>query len=261
MRIIKEFPTIYRSSKYIEPDTKLGIFLKDLTCRLNKEKEFISFISVIKFWDYTKTSLWAFEDILNYIDELLHKYSNANNEEINKDILLPLLKFLYLLISNNYSKEIFSSFDNLQCIYLTTFDLRVKTIIIEINLLFIENKRSLVHLFKKYYKTFSVFIGLKNILIDLINNNFKINNSIINVLEEILNNIHKKWNNILKQKKRRLLPEEQKSITEISPFNLFKEIINNKKNYKNNESFRDKNKKDYIYFTQGYINKLEIIKK
>ena len=261
MRIIKEFPTIYRSSKYIEPDTKLGIFLKDLTCRLNKEKEFISFISVIKFWDYSKTSLWAFEDILNYIDDILHKYSNANNDDVNKNILLPLLKFLYLLISNNFSKEIFSSFDNLQNIYLTTFDLRVKTIIIEINLLFIENKRSLVHLFKKYYKTFSVFIGLKNILIDLINNNFKINNSIINVLEEILNNIHKKWNYILKQRKRRLSPEEQKSINEISPFNLFKEIINNKKNYRNNESFRDKNKKDYIYFTQGYINKLEIKKK
>ena len=261
MRIIKEFPAIYRCSKYIEPDTKLGIFLKDLTSRLNKEKEFIGFISVIKFWDYTKTSLWAFEDILNYIDEILYKYSNANNDDINKNILLPLLKFLYLLISNNYSKEIFSSFDNLQSIYLTTFDLRVKTIIIEINLLFIESKRCLLHYFTKFYKTFSIFIGIKNILIDLINNNFKINNSIVNVLEELLNNIHKKWNNTVKQKKRRLSPEEQKSISEISPFNLFKEIIHNKKNYKNNESFRDKNKKDYIYFTQGYINKREILHK
>ena len=261
MRIIKEIPTIYRDTKFIEPETRLGIFISELKNRINKEKEFINYISLIKFWDFPKLSLWAFEDILNYIDELLNKYSNNDNDDINKNILIPLLDFSYLLIYNNYNKEIFASFDNLQTIYFTTFNIKIKTKIIEINLLFIENKRCFVHIFKKFYKTFSIFINLKNILMDLINNNFKINNCIVNALEEILNNIYKKWNNNLKQKKRRLSQEEQKSLTDISPFNLFKEIINNKKNYKNNQNFKDKNQKDYIYFSQGFINKRQILEK
>ena len=261
MRIIKEIPAFYRSAKYIEPDTKLGIFLSELMKRLNKESEFINFISLIQVWDFSKASLWAFEEILNYIDELLKKYSNSNSDEINKNILLPLLKFIYLLINNNYNKDIFASFDNLQIIYLTTFDIKIKTIIIEINLLFIDNKRSLMNIFKLFYRTFPMFINLKNILIDLINNNLKINNGIINYLEEILINIHKKWSNTLKQKKRKLPIEEQKNISEVLPFNLFKEIINNKRNYKKPEHFKDKIQKEYTYFTQGYINKHNILVK
>ena len=258
MRIIKEIPTFYRSAKYIEPGTKLGIFLSELTKRINKEKEFINFISSIKFWDYTKASLWAFEDILNYIDELLYKYSNTNNDEINKNLLKPLLNFLYILIKNSYNKDIFASFDHMQIIYLTSFDIEIKTLIIEINLLFIDIKKCFVHLFQLFYHTFKVFINLKDILIDLINNNFTINNSIINLLEENLNNIVKNWSNTLRQKKRRLPPEEQKNVIEVLPFNLLKEIINNKKNYKNIENFKDKNQKDYIYFTRGYVTKHNI---
>ena len=258
MRIIKEIPTFYRSAKYIDPGTKLGIFLSELTKRINKEQEFINFISSIEFWDFSKASLWAFEDILNYIDELLKKYSNSNNNEINKNILLPLLKFLYILIKNSYNRDIFASFDNMQIIYLTTFDIKIKNIIIEIHLLFIDIKKCFVHLFQLFYHTFTVFINLKNTFIDLINNNFTINSNIINILEENLNIIVKNWSNTLKQKKRRLPPEEQKNVVEVSPFNLFREIIHNKKNYKNIENFRDKNQKDYIYFTQGYITKHEI---
>ena len=204
MRIIKEIPAFYRSAKYIEPDTKLGIFLSELMKRLNKEEEFINYISLIQVWDFSKASLWAFEEILNYIDELLKKYANSNNDEINKNILLPLLQFIYLLINNNYNKDIFASFDNLQIIYLTTFDIKIKTIIIEINLLFIDNKRCLMNIYKLFYRTFPIFINLKNILIDLINNNYKINNGITNFLEEILINIHKKWSNTLKQKKKKI---------------------------------------------------------
>ena len=162
---------------------------------------------------------------------------------------------MYLLIKNNYNKEIVASFDNLQVLYLTTFDLKIKTIIIEIYLIYIENRKSLARFYKTFYRTLPMFIGLKNILVDLINNNFKINNSIYNSLEEILININKKWSNDLKQRKKRLPPEEQKNIVEISPLNLFKEIINNKKNYKKSELFRDKNQKDYIYFTRGYVTK------
>ena len=72
MRIIKEIPTFFRSAKCIEPNTNLGTFLSELTKRINNEKSFIDYISLIKFWDYPKASLWAFEDILNYIDEILN---------------------------------------------------------------------------------------------------------------------------------------------------------------------------------------------
>ena len=259
MRIIKDIPTFYRSAKYIEPGTKLGNFLLELTKRINNEKEFIFYISSIKFWDYNKASLWAFEDILNYIDEILEKYSNnINTEDINKNILIPLLNFLLLIIKNNYNKEIFVSFDNLQRIYLSTFDIKIKTLIIEINLLFIDNKKSLIHVYKTFYRTFPMFINFKNILIDLINNNFKINNGIYNILEEILNNIHKKWSFILKQKKYKMPIQDQKQMNEIMPFNLFKEIIHNKKNYKKKEHFKDKYSKEYSYFTEGYIIKKKI---
>ena len=258
MRIIKEIPFIYLPSKYIEPTTKLGIFISELKSRINKEKEFISYISSIKYWDFNKISLWAFEEILNYIDEILSKYSKENNDEINRNILLPLLKFIYLLIQNCYSKEIFSSFDHLQKIYLTSFDIKIKILIIEINIYFIGNKRSLVHINKTFYRSFSILCNLKTILMDLINNNFKLNQNIINILEELITNIYNKWINNLKKRKQRLNNEEQKIIYDISPFNLFKEIINNKKNYKNSDNFKGKLKKEYIYFTQGYITKLLI---
>ena len=261
MRIIKEIPSIYLSSKYIEPGTKLGIFISELKSRINKEKEFISFISSIKFWDFNKISLWAFEEVLNYIDEILQKYSNANDQEINKNILLPLLKFIYLLIKNCYNKEIFSSFDYMEKIYLTSFDIKIKTIIIEINILFIDIKRCLVQVNKTFYKTFNFLCDLKPILMDLINNNFNLNQNIINILEEMLNNIYNKWSNNLIKRKQRLSQEEQKIIYDISPFNLFKEIVNNKKNYKNSDNFRGKLKKEYTYFTQGFITKSAIYEK
>ena len=230
MRIIKEIPSIYLSSKYIEPTTKLGIFLSSLQSRLNKEKDFISFISAIKFWDFNKISLWAFEDVLNYIDTIFQKYSSTNNDEINKNILIPLLKFVLLLIQNCYNKEIFSSFDHLEKIYLSNYDIKIKTLIIEINIIFIDNKRCLVHVNKIFYKTLSLLCNLKPILMDLINNNFILNQSIINILEELLTNIYNKWSNNLKKRKQRLNQEDQKLFYDITPFNLFKEIIHNKKN-------------------------------
>ena len=261
MRIIKEIPSIYLSSKFVEPGTKLGIFISELKSRINKEKDFISFISHVKFWDFNKISLWSFEEILNYIDEILKKYSISNDEEINRTILIPLLTFIHLLIQNCYSKEIFSSFDHLEKIYLTNFDIKVKTLIIEINIMFIDNKRNLVHVNKIFYKTFSILCNLKPILMDLINNNFKLNQNLINILEELITNIYNKWSNNLKKRKQRLDQEEQKTIYEISPYNLFNEIINNKKNYKNSDNFRGKFKKEYTYFTQGYLSKKAIYEK
>ena len=191
----------------------------------------------------------------------MQKYSISNDEEINRTILIPLLTFIHLLIQNCYSKEIFSSFDHLEKIYLTNFYIKVKTLIIEINIMFIDNKRNLVHVNKIFYKTFSILCNLKPILMDLINNNFKLNQNLINILEELITNIYNKWSNNLKKRKQRLEQEEQKTIYEISPYNLFNEIINNKKNYKNSDNFRGKFKKEYTYFTQGYLSKKAIYEK
>ena len=97
---------IKKRPEFIESNFPLGImnygdwYIRNSN-EQNKEKEFISFISSIKFWDFNKISLWAFEEVLNYIDELLEKYSVSTNEEINKNILLPIIKFILLLLKNN----------------------------------------------------------------------------------------------------------------------------------------------------------------
>ena len=257
MRIIKEIPSIYLSNKFIEPGTQLGILISELKSRINKEKEFISFISSLKFWDFNKISLWAFEEVLNYIDEILQKYSSINDPEINRNVLIPLLKFIHLLIQNCYNKEIFASFDHMEKIYLTSFDIKIKTLIIEINFLFVDIKRCLIHVNKTFFKTFNFLGNLKPILMDLINSNFKLNQNIINILEEMVNNIYIKWSNNLSKRKQRLSQEEQKSVNDISPFNLFKEIINNKKNYKNSDNFKGKFGETYLLQTYGAVQKAD----
>ena len=261
MRIIKEIPSIYLSSKYLDPESKLGIFISELKSRINKENEFIKYISSIKFWDFNKISLWSFEEVLNYIDEILEKYSIKSNEDINKNILYPLINFILLLIKNCYNKEIFASFDNLQKIFLTNFDIEIKILIIEINFILIENKHSLVIINKLFYRTFYTLINLRMILMDLLENNFRVNQGIINFLEPIMNRIYQKWYNKLMKRRKRLTKEENNLFELISPFELFQEIINNKKDYKDINNFREKSKEEYEYFTQGYINKTMIYEK
>ena len=261
MRIIKEIPAIYLSSKYIDPESKIGIFISELKSRINKENDFINYISSIKYWDFNKISLWSFEAILNYIDEILEKYSMKSNEDINKNTLYPLINFLLLLIKNCYNKEIFASFDNLQKIYLTNFDIEIKILIIEINFILIENKHSLVLVNKFFYRTFYALIDLRMILMDLLENNFRINKGIINVLEQLMNRIYQKWYNKLTKRRKRLTEEENNLFKLISPFEIFQEIINNKKNYKEVNNFREKLREEYDYFTQGYNNKTIIQEK
>ena len=261
MRIIKQMPSIYLSSKYIEPGSKLGILISELKSRINKENEFINYISSIKLWDFNKVSLWSFEEVLNYIDEILEKYSILINEEINTNILLPLIKFILLLLKNCYNKEIFASFDNLQKIYLTCFNIDIKILIIEINLLLVENKHALIIVNKLFYRTLNIMINLEIVLMDLIHNNFVINQGIINILEQLLNNIYRKWNILLKRGRQKLNAEENKTINDMPPFNIFHEIIYNKKDYKNPENFKGKLYNDYIYFTKGYETKDKIYEK
>ena len=256
-------PSIYLSNKYIEPTSKLGILISELKSRINKENEFINYISHIKLWDFTKVSLWSFEEVLNYIDELLEKYSNSIsiNEEINNNILLPLIKFIFLLVKNCHNKEIFASFDNLQKIYLICFNIEIKVLIIEINLLLVENKHSLIIVNKLFYRTLYMMINLEIVLMDLIHNKFVLNQGIINILEQILNNIYRRWFINLKRGRQRLNEEENNTIKEILPFNIFHEIINNKKDYKNQEDFKGKLYNEYIYFTKGYETKTKIYEK
>jgi len=261
MRIIKQIPSIYLSYKYIEPTSKLGILISELKSRIKKENEFINYISSIKLWDFTKVSLWSFEEVLNYIDELLEKYSISTNEEIDKNVLLPLIKFILLLLKNCHNKEIFASFDNLQKIFLICFNIDIKILIIEINLLLVENKHSLIIANKLFYRTLNITINLEIVLMDLIHNNFVINQGIINILEQILNNIYRKWFIFLKRGRQRLNEKENKTIKEILPFNIFHEIIINKKDYKNPENFEGKLNNEYIYFYKGYETKSIIYEK
>ena len=117
MRIIKEISIFHYCDKLINPETRLGQFISKLNSLINNEEAFLQFISTVKYWDLPHTSLWSFEDILNYIDDLLFKYSKNINENNISEKILPLLKFLLILINNSTSKEIFASFDNLQNIF------------------------------------------------------------------------------------------------------------------------------------------------
>ena len=261
MRIVKQIQSIYLSSIYIEPESKLGIFLSELKSRIKKETDFINYISSIKFWDFNKVSLWSFEEVLNYIDEILEKYSIAENEEINNNILLPLIKFILLLIKNCYNKEIFASFDNLQKIYLTCLNIEIKILIIEINLLLVESKHSLIIINKLFYRTLSFMVNFEIILMDFVHNNFTLNQGIINILEQIMNNLYRKWTNLLKRGRPKLTEEENKLINDVVPFNIFHEIIFNKKNYKNPENFKGKIFDEYSYFRIGYEARTPIYEK
>ena len=260
MRIIKEIPILNYCDKLINPETRLGKFLSKLNSLINNEEAFLQFISTVKYWDLPHTSLWSFEDILNYIDDLLFKYSKNINENNISEKILPLLKFLFILIKNSTSKEIFASFDNLQNIFLRTFDTQVKLYIVSIYMLFPESSKSLIYYFKDFFYVCPVFIYLRNVLIHLMNNNFVFNNDINNELEETLVIIHKKWKQTLAERNIRLSNDEKK-IEEINPFPLFKEIILKHKDYKNKNEFLEL-QKEYEYFAENdiyeKIKKMEI---
>ena len=80
MRIIKEISNFHYCYKLINTETRLGKFISKLNSLINNEEAFLQFISTAKYWDLPHTSLWSFEDILNYIDDLLFKYSKNINE-------------------------------------------------------------------------------------------------------------------------------------------------------------------------------------
>ena len=223
MKILKEIVTSRYGEKLIDPNSRLGKFITKLNSLIDNEQGFLQFISSIKFWDLPLTSLWSFEEALNYIDDLLYKYSQDLNDKIISEKIIPLLKFIFLLLQNSISKEIFSSFDHLQNIFLKVFDTRVKVYIINIYKLF-DYKKGLIICFTDFFHARNIFVPMVNVLIHMINNNFNINSDIINELEEIITIVYKKWKQILADKNNRLPPEEKK-IEEVSPFQVFREIL------------------------------------
>ena len=262
MKIIKEISIFHYSAKLLDPESRIGKFISKLNSLINNEQLFYQFIVAIKFWDLPHVSLWSFEEVLNYIDELLFKYSNNITQDTIKEKIIPLLHFLYILINNSTQKEIFSSFDHLQNIFLRAFDNEVKSYIVDIYTLFTDSNKSLIIYYRDFFNVCPVFMYMRNILIHLINNNYVINHDIYIELDEILVIINKKWKQVLTEKNLRLKSDEKK-IEEINPFQIFEEIIINHKDYENKNCFQDLKAK-YEYFAESdiyeRIKKLEDLK-
>ena len=250
MKIIKEIPTFRYGDKLIDPNSRLGKFISKLNSLINNEDAFYEFISSMKYWDLPRTSLWSFEEVLNYIDDLLFKYSQDLKDNIISEKIIPLLKFIFLLLNNSISKEIFSSFDHLQTIFLKVFDTEVKAYIINIFMLF-DYTKGLIYYFTDIFHASRSFVLMRNVLIHMINNNFTINSDIVNELEEILAIVNKKWKMVLAEKNSRLPPDEKK-FEEVNPFRVFREIIINHKNYKNKNEFSEIIK-EYEYFAESDV--------
>ena len=250
MKIIKEISIFHYGDKLIDPNSRLGKYISKLNSLINNEQAFYQFISTQKFWDLPRASLWSFEEILNYIDDLLSKYSKNLSEKIISEKILPLLKFLYLIINNSITKDIFASFEHLQNIFFKVFDTEVKACIISIYMLF-DYSKGLISYFTELFHACRSFVLMRNVLIHMIKNNYVINNDIIAELEEILNIIHKKWKQVLIDKNNRLSGDEKK-VEEINPFQIFKEIIINHKDYKNKNDFLEL-KKEYEYYAESDI--------
>jgi hypothetical protein len=85
-------------------------------------------------WNSERISLWAAEEILNFVDDLLGGY--RTNVKENEDKIIIILKFLKLLLSNTNNKDIFSSFDHLSDIIRDSNNFAVKNLIAEIYLSF-----------------------------------------------------------------------------------------------------------------------------
>ncbi len=164
------------------------------------EENFIIALSEIKYWDFSKISLHAIEDILNFIDYLLERYSNIitikynsqhdNQMDIQGEENAPcgeksifsdkiimnikekenhikiILNFLKLLLPNSLHKDIFCSFDFLSLIFKETMDLEIKTKIIDIMMLFNGVKRNSIDNNLEFVDYFTFGIYLRPILIE-----------------------------------------------------------------------------------------------
>lgn len=161
----------------------MGIFIKNLKILVEKnlEEEFISCLRQIKYWDFPKISLYSLGEVLNFIDFLLEKfskiititeYSEKNNENFVNEIsgieenIKFLLNFLLLLIPNSTNKEIFCSFDNLSLIFKETLNLKIKSQITEIFMLFSGIKKNTMDTYLDFVDYFTFGINIRPIIIE-----------------------------------------------------------------------------------------------
>ena len=240
MKILKEMPTNDYSYKFIDPNTPLYEFISKLNSFVNREQDLLDFISTISFWSLPKIPLWSIESILNYIDELLLKYSNDLSEITIENKVKPLLNFILLLLKNATYVNIFESMNNLEKIFLKTFDINLKIVIIEIYKLYLNsiekpNCRYISQISDAGY----AFINMRRVLMEFINNNYQFNKKIFSFLEDILLNLQKRWEKFFLKK--------GKKIEEKNPYIIFNEIINNNKDYTNKNDFQE-TKIIYEYF-------------
>ena len=240
MKILKEIPRDKYYEKYINPDTSLGKFITKLNSLVNKEQDFLNFISSIKRWKLEAVSLWALEEALNYIDELLFNYSNSLSDETTNNKVKVILKFLRILLSHSNNLNIFSSYDNLEKIYLKSLDIEIKYSISKITNLCNFN----LNMFYIFEAGFA-FINMKKIFMDFINNNYKFNEKIKSELEGILLRQYNKWKNssYIKSKKNNI---------DINPILIFNEIMDKNKDYRNKNDFTEI-KNVYEYFVENNI--------
>ena len=245
MKIYKEIPEANYSDKYIAPNSPLWDFISQINSLINKEQEFIEFISSIKFWSLPQISLWSLVSVLNYIDELLLKYSKDLSEDTINNKLKPLLNFLVVLLINSRNIDIFVSFEVLETILLKTSNIKVKVSILRIFKIFINYNKGIKGYINKIYEIRTAFVNIPKIVMEFINNNYQFNKKIISNLEDILLKLIKKWKDIANS-------SQQAKMAEIDPFLLFREIVNNNKDYGNKNDFQEI-QKVYEYFTNTEI--------
>lgn len=173
-----------------------------LLIKYSNEEDFFNKIKKVKYWNFPKISLYAVEDILDYIDELLEKLadritlkhyredcekSGANSEgfysnfikelKFNEEKILLILNFLTVLIPNSQHKEIFCSFDNLGLIFKETMNLSIKTKINEIIMFFNGVKRNSLDNSLGFVDCFNFGIYLRPIIVeDLLDKSINISN-------------------------------------------------------------------------------------
>ena len=245
MKIYKEIPEGNYPDKFIDPNTPLGEFISRINSLINKEQEFIDFISSIKSWSLPQISLWSIEYALNYIDELLHKYSKDLSEDTTKNKLKQVLNFLFVLLLNSRCNDIFASFEILETIFFKTSNIKIKAYIIRILKLFMSYNKGIKGYISKIYEMRTTFVNIPKILVEFINNDYLFNKKIIANLEDILLKLNKNW-------KDKANSSQHAKMEEFDPFLIFREIINNNKDYTNENDFQEI-KKVYEYFTNKEI--------
>lgn len=253
MRIIKDISTYHIDDRFYDENTPKGKLIMKLSSKIGKEKEFLVELSKIEFWDYPKLSLWSFEQILNYIDDLLSEYKL--NIVQKKDELNIIFNFYKILFNNCINKDVFSSFDHLQEIFLKTFSIEIKVQILEIYAYFIEANKTIQNYFMDFEEFGGVLVSLQEILIEILLEN-KYNNisqSNIKELEKNFNFIQKDWKKIV-LKKNSIVSNNELKIKEISATCLFNKIVNEKKDFSKKELFLE-HQMEYEYFISDINDK------